>query len=135
MSTTILGTCPICMENLSASIDPVVMPCGHLYCLGCATFIFFQGEEPQACSVCRKKFRGENIIKLFLNSDGSSQRQTVAGSSVGRESEAFAHDQDLVGACEDLLMKLDKDRDDASLAAALYQCVVDMACCHSLTIL
>lgn len=135
MSATILGTCPVCMENLSAKLEPIAMPCGHLYCLECATFVFFQGEEPQACSVCRQKYRGENIIKLYLNSEGSSQCQAIAGGASGRGSGAFTHGQDVVKACDDLLMKLDQGKDVSSLTTALHRCVEGVLWCHSLIIL
>ena len=67
--------CPICFEELDVHNTPVAMPCGHLYCLDCATFWFNQSEVPQKCT-CGRMFKGDEIIKLWT---GTSDPQTQAG--------------------------------------------------------
>lgn len=100
------------------------MPCGHLYCLDCATFWFNAGQGPQSCSMCRRGFRGEDIIKLWLTSasEGSSQRNTE------REavwSEAGGRGQEVLEACEEALMNVDVPEGDAALANAMLKCAYE----------
>lgn len=68
--------CLICRESLGGDKVPVTMPCGHLYCMDCATFWFNQGDN-QKC-VCGNGYSGEHIIRLWYSSDPS---QPMAGSS------------------------------------------------------
>ena len=73
-SPAMLATCPICFEELGDKFPPVVLPCGHLYCLDCATFWFNQGDGPQACtSRCPEKYTGDQIIKVKMRARASGR--------------------------------------------------------------
>lgn len=118
MSSTILGECPICIEKLEGSLEPVAMPCGHLYCLSCASYWFYTGDAPQNCTICRKGFRGEDIIKLWLTTEGSSQNTAEASNNYER-GDLHVRGEEVAGACAAELMNLDTHGDSAALATAL----------------
>lgn len=113
------------------------MPCGHLYCLSCASFWFNLGDAPQNCSICRKGYRGEDIIKLWLRSDDGlhiqgSDNDVTRVADENLDDPHNARGQQLVDACESALMDLDTRGDDAALATALQKCafqrVVQLRC-------
>uniref|UniRef100_A0A3Q2P7X2 RING-type domain-containing protein n=1 Tax=Fundulus heteroclitus TaxID=8078 RepID=A0A3Q2P7X2_FUNHE len=48
-------SCPICLQLYN---DPVVLPCGHNYCLACickSASSTDSGKEPPRCPECREK--------------------------------------------------------------------------------
>ena len=129
-----LGKCPICLEHLDHSVEPVTMPCGHLYCLNCASFWFHQGDALQQCTICRKGFRGEDIVKLWLPHENSERNSDERGTPMMvEENPDAARGRQLVEACESALMDLDTAADDAALRTALSKCartsgLIDRVC-------
>ncbi|XP_023951140.2 uncharacterized protein LOC112055314 [Bicyclus anynana] len=58
-----LGTCPICLDDLSR--DTVGSTnCGHLFCLPCITAAL--KTKPKRCPSCRKKLTGKGYHQIFL---------------------------------------------------------------------
>ena len=92
------------------------MPCGHLYCLACASFWFHQGDVPQACVMCRRAFKGEDIIKLWLTTE---TRSDITVHAEGEEGTSSAAAQDVLDACEAAVMNVDISEGDEALAMAL----------------
>lgn len=112
-----LGTCPICLEALTAKVEPATMPCGHLYCLACASFWFHQGDAPQPCVICRRTFRGGDIIKLWLTTADSSQRSQAPAAPGSTQASGAA--QEALDACEAAKSHAAAEDGDAALATAL----------------
>lgn len=58
-----LGTCPICLDNLSESTIASTT-CGHLFCLDCLK----QVVKPKfkKCPTCRKRLTGAGYHKIYL---------------------------------------------------------------------
>ncbi|XP_029363309.1 E3 ubiquitin-protein ligase TRIM11 [Echeneis naucrates] len=54
-------TCPICLQLYS---DPVVLPCGHNYCLDCICKTTVNiGQNPPRCPECREEYQGLGSLK------------------------------------------------------------------------
>ncbi|GJE96442.1 hypothetical protein PsYK624_126390 [Phanerochaete sordida] len=95
------------------------MPCGHLYCLACATFWFHQGDGPQPCVMCRKTYRGESIIKLWLPAESqSSHASKIPDASTGGD-QVWATAQEVFDACEAAIANVGAREGDEALATAL----------------
>ncbi|KAI0340071.1 hypothetical protein BDW22DRAFT_1360580 [Trametopsis cervina] len=75
----IAADCLVCTDPLGGERIPVAMPCGHLYCLDCATFWFNQGEN-QKC-FCGRTFTGEQIIRLWTSGDSNGAGSSSVGPS------------------------------------------------------
>ncbi|XP_063047089.1 E3 ubiquitin-protein ligase TRIM47-like [Engraulis encrasicolus] len=59
-----LYRCPVCLDVLN---DPVSIPCGHSYCLGCITDCWDQEEQKlddlNSCPQCRETFSTKPALK------------------------------------------------------------------------
>ncbi|KAI0700002.1 hypothetical protein BC835DRAFT_1329529 [Cytidiella melzeri] len=111
-----IADCPICKESLGGDKTPVTMPCGHVYCLDCATFWFNQGDT-QKC-ICGRVFKGEDIIRLWY----SSENQSTCGSPAERS--AREHEglrPNLLDACKVALTDIDTNPEgrNAAILSAL----------------
>ncbi|THG99838.1 hypothetical protein EW026_g2596 [Hermanssonia centrifuga] len=97
------------------------MPCGHMYCLDCATFWFNQGESPQNCA-CGRAFRGEDVIRLWASSDNKAPR-----SDTQTDFEYASQGRDVLDACNAALAGLEAGGQHADLNSALSktQTVID----------
>ncbi|XP_068588686.1 E3 ubiquitin/ISG15 ligase TRIM25-like [Cebidichthys violaceus] len=51
-------SCPICLQLFS---DPVVLPCGHNYCLACIRMTV--KETPLRCPECREEYQGLDSLR------------------------------------------------------------------------
>ena len=113
--------CSICLESLGGVLKiPVTMPCGHLYCLDCATFWFNQGERGQKCA-CGRVFNGDDIIRLWTSGECSTaSTQTAHGHPRTREA------IEVMGMCTQALREIDEEgaHADQALAAALSRYVL-----------
>ena len=114
-----LGTCPICLDGLVANVEPAAMPCGHLYCLACATFWFHQGDGTQPCVICRKTYEGESIIKLWLFTEDQASQARAAPKAFTSSDDVRANAQEVFNACEAALASLGGREGDEILAAAI----------------
>ncbi len=112
--------CSICFDELSDRNTPVAMPCGHMYCLDCATFWFNQGESPQNCA-CGRAFRGEDVIRLWASSDNKAPR-----SDTQTDFEYASQGRDVLDACNAALAGLEAGGQHADLNSALSKCVVHL---------
>lgn len=55
-------TCPICLQLFS---EPVSLPCGHIYCLGCLQTMG-EGLDQLSCPECQTTYSGTNaLVKNF----------------------------------------------------------------------
>ena len=116
-----LGTCPICLEGLVAKVEPASMPCGHLYCLACATFWFHKGDGSQPCVVCRKMYRGEAIIKLWLPAEGQASQASQVPEASTSSGQVWATAQEVFDACEAAIANVEAREGDEALAKALLK--------------
>ena len=67
--------CQICKDSLGGPDKlPAAMPCGHLYCLDCATFWFNSGENRKC--FCGKSFTGDQVIRLWTSDDGNGHNRS-----------------------------------------------------------
>ena len=126
-----LGQCPICRESLDERAEPAAMPCGHLYCLACASFWFHSdGPDgaPRACTICRRAFRGADIVKLYIDSGERDVRHSP--DREGAESPMLVElvedadvlrGREVLHACEAALAHLQGGVDNAALSTALSQ--------------
>ncbi|KAF7793276.1 hypothetical protein EIP86_004387 [Pleurotus ostreatoroseus] len=113
--------CPICFEDLDVYNTPVAMPCGHLYCLDCATFWFNQNEIPQKCT-CGRMFNGDDIIKLWTGaSDPESQAGRASSSSTPIRRGSTVTGRAAVAACNAALQEPEAWRNSNVLTDALSQ--------------
>ncbi|EKM55050.1 uncharacterized protein PHACADRAFT_160976 [Phanerochaete carnosa HHB-10118-sp] len=92
------------------------MPCGHLYCLACASFWFHQGDAPQPCVICRKNFTGGDIIKLWLTTESQTSQTPEPAAGDGQISAAA---QEVLDACEAAAANVGAKEEDEALAIAL----------------
>uniref|UniRef100_G3NLT6 Tripartite motif containing 107 n=1 Tax=Gasterosteus aculeatus aculeatus TaxID=481459 RepID=G3NLT6_GASAC len=54
-------SCPICLQLFS---DPVVLPCGHNYCLACIRMTADSTDDaPPRCPECRDEYQGVETLK------------------------------------------------------------------------
>nr|XP_061794988.1 E3 ubiquitin/ISG15 ligase TRIM25-like [Nerophis lumbriciformis] len=55
-------SCPVCLEVL---LDPVTIPCGHSYCLGCIEDYWNRGKPQKSqysCPQCRQEFNPKPLL-------------------------------------------------------------------------
>ena len=114
-----LGTCPICFEPLVPKAEPATMPCGHLYCLACASFWFHQGDEPQPCVMCRKTYGGESVVRLWLPTESQASQARAAPVASTSSGHVWATAQEVFDACEVALANVGGKEGDEALTAAL----------------
>lgn len=100
-----LAECSICMDSLGGERVPVVMPCGHLYCLDCATFWFNQGDS-QKCA-CGRVFQGEDIIRIWTTNE-----EGCASTSSSNQAPSQRLGNQALNACNVALTTLGMDVDD-----------------------
>lgn len=93
--------CPVCLEVLR---DPVTIPCGHSYCLGCIEDFWSRGQHrgQYSCPQCRQVFNPKpllsrntvlgEVVEKFLQS-GPRTREAKCGVCRGRRRSAA------VGSC------------------------------------
>ncbi len=113
------ANCPICLEELDAHNTPVAMPCGHMYCLDCATFWFNQSDVPQKCP-CGRAFKGDEIIKLWTGADDS---QAPCASTSTPRREGTTQGRAALAACNTALQESEPWGQSKALTDALSQCV------------
>ncbi|XP_036390105.1 E3 ubiquitin/ISG15 ligase TRIM25-like [Megalops cyprinoides] len=53
-------SCPICMQLFS---EPVMLPCGHNYCLSCIQQAIASEKVPHCCPECREEYEGEEVLQ------------------------------------------------------------------------
>ena len=123
------AVCPVCFDELGAHNTPVAMPCGHLYCLDCATFWFNQSDAPQKCT-CGRMFRGDEIIRLYTSPGPSSSTPSSTVSSIGpsrlpvvplQHEETDRRGREALAACRAAAAQLEGSdgRHDSALGTAL----------------
>lgn len=70
-------TCPICLELFS---DPVSLPCGHIYCLGCLQTMG-EGLDQHSCPECQAEYPGTAaLVKSFKMCSMVEKYKATAGS-------------------------------------------------------
>ncbi|KAI0086129.1 hypothetical protein BDY19DRAFT_961421 [Irpex rosettiformis] len=105
--------CQICKDALGGDKLPVTMPCGHMYCLDCATFWFNSGDNKKC--FCGKVFTGDQIIRLWTSNDDLG-----ADAHLG-----YTHDrEELMDVCETSLTGeaiMDPSGKDSAVVSALQR--------------
>uniref|UniRef100_A0A8D0CM06 E3 ubiquitin/ISG15 ligase TRIM25-like n=1 Tax=Scleropages formosus TaxID=113540 RepID=A0A8D0CM06_SCLFO len=56
-------SCPICLKLFS---EPVMLPCGHNYCLACIWEAMMSEKGPHLCPECRQEFPGSKALQRNL---------------------------------------------------------------------
>lgn len=57
--------CPICLEQFSSDIKPLLIPCGHTACDACINSL--KNEQGLECPVCRALHHNLNVLNLSVN--------------------------------------------------------------------
>ncbi|KAL6120047.1 uncharacterized protein ACO6RY_04489 [Pungitius sinensis] len=79
-------SCPICLQLFS---DPVVLPCGHNYCLACIRMTADSTDNTSPrCPECREEFQGVETLKKNFKLCSIIEGYQAAGPRRGDESEA-----------------------------------------------
>ena len=64
--------CNICLENAN---EPVVTPCGHLYCWKCIYEWLQQPRDTLVCPVCKSGITKEKLIPIFTKENSNDPRK------------------------------------------------------------
>ncbi|KAL6301767.1 hypothetical protein BKA93DRAFT_795773 [Sparassis latifolia] len=103
--------CSICFEGLCEEKCPMTTPCGHMYCIDCATYNFV--EPGSFCAICRRPQTLDTLIRLYPDY-GDDTEQRASSSKRGRNADMG---REVIDACAAVLKSGDYGAD--ALAPAL----------------
>ena len=63
--------CNICLDS---AMEPVVTPCGHLYCWKCIYEWLQQPRETLVCPVCKSGISKDKLIPIFTKGNNEDPR-------------------------------------------------------------
>ena len=120
---TMFSQCQICLEEIDGHDKiPVAMPCGHIYCMDCATFWFASENDGHKCS-CGRVFSSDDIIRLWVNTEGAGPSSSSQDATRACDRQSGQRELEVLAACNAAVAELEEGRQDAALAAALSRCV------------
>ncbi|KAI9478256.1 MAG: hypothetical protein EXX96DRAFT_539375 [Benjaminiella poitrasii] len=81
--------CSICYESLITTGHTAVIPCGHMFHIGCISTWM---ENSRTCPLCKKKFNARQMISpvFFTGNDHNAAESNIATSSTDRIEQLLA---------------------------------------------